>query len=179
MAEYKKVSELPAGIQSALKRVTAGNANAKVGAAALAQFKNIPNRNVEAAQWRVGDSAVIPDEATLGGQAFVQPVGDNMAAGVMLTTEAGVDKQLFLSSLKKSAVEYDDELKPGRVVQSNTALHDEAMKCGDQSEIFNLLVQNAGKKLVAKDVVTVRTARFVDNAPVGHRNTNVVFFDIE
>lgn len=175
----KNFDQLPAGAQSAINRIKAGNANVKTGEAALEAFKDMPNRNVEASVWRENDESVIPPIEDLSARCVEVPVGEEAkAACVILPTNRG-EKQFFLSSLKKSVVEYDSELVPtGRIIESDTQLHDEALACGTQYELFHLLASKAGKKLKVTKVEKCKTARFKDRVPVSLTNGTVAFFDI-
>lgn len=168
---------LPVGVQASIKRLQASNA--KFGD--LSELKKMPNRNVEETTWREGDSFIVPSRDVLETTLFVQDIAgsDNKAAGVIIETTAGSVKTLYLSTLRKSAAEYGDDVQPtGNIVESDTDFHKEVMSCPTQEDVFNLLASKEGQTVRVVKTVSVKTARYTAGAITGTRNTTVPYFTV-
>lgn len=177
-------ANLSAGKKSVVNRIKVSNNGTLLGDAARAKAKTLANRNGEAAVWRQGDSFIVPSEGELNASFFAQPMddaGEVFACGVAVDLVGGGSKALYLSTLKKSAVEYHkegEEFIAGAVHASDTALAKEALQAGTQEELLDMLIGHAGDTVSVQKVDSFMTARWKDNVPVGLRRTTVPYFEV-
>lgn len=182
-------TKLSAGSNAVLNRICVAESETILGANAITAIGEMVNRNGEVGTWNVGDEFVIPAKEVLEDSLFVQPVGApdadgnrSKAAGIAVDLINGASKVLYLSTLKKSAMEYNDKWQPTVAHQSSTDFAKTCLGCATLGEVFQVLENNAGKKVRVTNVDRFKTARFKyeNGVPVvcGLRNTSVPHFEL-
>ena len=107
-----KVSE---GIQMLVARHKA--AGAEIGTKAFAAMKKISNVDPSEGIWNEGDEFTVPSKEALDQACFVGNINGNDAPAIAVDLKSGGSKVLYISSLKKNVVEYeqdDDEYRVKR-----------------------------------------------------------------
>lgn len=145
---------------------------ALTGNDAVEKLKTLTNNDPSESTWEVGDKFTVPQDykdLLVMREYQGQPFG-----GVAVETEAGQGRFLIISSLRRNATEYGEDLQPtGRRVHSEDDLYTEVMKCATQFDILELI---AGMTLEVTKVERVRIAERRDNQVVGTRMQSVVTF---
>ena len=81
----------------------------EVGNKALATVKKISNADPSEGVWAEGDEFTIPAANEIEQAVFVAMVNGNKAPAIAVETKAGTPKVLYLSSLKKNVIEYEED----------------------------------------------------------------------
>lgn len=109
-------SELSQGCLMLVERHKA--AGAEIGSSAMAAMKKISNTDPSEGVWNKGDEFSIPAAEDLEKVAFIAKVNGNNAPAVAVHCKNGQDKVLYLSTLKKNVVVYE-ETEDGFVAKKN------------------------------------------------------------
>lgn len=109
-------SELSQGCLMLVERHKA--AGAEIGSTAMAAMKKISNTDPSEGVWNKGDEFSIPAAEDLEKVAFIAKVNGNNAPAVAVHCKNGQDKVLYLSTLKKNVVVYE-ETEDGFVTKKN------------------------------------------------------------
>lgn len=109
-------SELSQGCLMLVERHKA--AGAEIGSTAMAAMKKISNTDPSEGVWNKGDEFSIPAAEDLEKVAFIAKVNGNNAPAVAVHCKNGQDKVLYLSTLKKNVVVYE-ETEDGFVAKKN------------------------------------------------------------
>jgi hypothetical protein len=112
-----KMEKLPEGVEMLVKRHAAVQGT-EVGTAAINSMKKLTNADPSEGVWNVGDQFTVPPAELIDQAAFVAAINGNKAPAVAVHCENGQDKVLYLSTLKKNVVEYE-ETEDGYVTKKN------------------------------------------------------------
>ena len=168
----------------------------EVGSSALATVKKISNADPSEGIWAKGDEFTIPAANEIEKAIFVSMVNGNKAPAIAVETKNGTPKVLYLSTLKKNVIEYEedgDQYVIKKDAQGNnvpahfadTPLRKAIMQQATVGDIVNYL---AGKTLRVSDIKgPYKTSRLKAkfNAlgqrdgyeVVGLRNTSIPVFE--
>lgn len=102
-----KMEKLPEGVLMLVNR-HAAVAGTEVGAAALNSMKKLTNADPTEGVWNQNDQFTIPPAELINEAVFVAMINGNKAPAVAVHCENGQDKVLYLSTLKKNVVEYEE-----------------------------------------------------------------------
>ena len=102
-----KMEQLPEGVKMLVNR-HAAVAGTEVGAAALNSMKKLTNADPTEGVWNQNDQFTIPPTELINEAVFVAMINGNKAPAVAVHCENGQDKVLYLSTLKKNVVEYEE-----------------------------------------------------------------------
>lgn len=145
---------------------------AVTGNEAIEKLKTMTNNDPSESTWEVGDKFSVP--TNYKDLLVLREYQKQPFAGIAVETEAGIGRFLIISSLRRNATEYGEDLQPtGRRVHSEDDLYTEVMKCATQFDILELI---AGMTLEVTKVERVRIADRVNNQVVGTRMQSVVTF---
>ena len=101
-------------------------AGAEIGSTAMSAMKKISNTDPSEGVWNAGDEFEVPTAEDLEKVAFIAKVNGNNAPAIAVHCTNGMDKVLYLSTLKKNVVEYE-ETEDGYATKKNpdgtTATH--------------------------------------------------------
>jgi hypothetical protein len=81
----------------------------EVGSKAIAAVKKISNADPSEGVWAEGDQFTVPAANEIEQAIFVAMVNGNKAPAIAVETTAGVPKVLYISSLKKNVIEYEED----------------------------------------------------------------------
>jgi hypothetical protein len=81
----------------------------EVGSSALATVKKISNADPSEGIWAKGDEFTIPAANEIEKAIFVSMVNGNKAPAIAVETKSGTPKVLYLSTLKKNVIEYEED----------------------------------------------------------------------
>lgn len=81
----------------------------EVGSKALAAVKKISNADPSEGVWAEGDQFTIPAANEIEQAVFVAMVNGNKAPAIAVETTTGTPKVLYISSLKKNVIEYEED----------------------------------------------------------------------
>lgn len=81
----------------------------EVGSKAIATVKKISNADPSEGVWAVGDEFTVPAANEIEQAVFVAMVNGNKAPAIAVETKSGTPKVLYLSSLKKNVIEYEED----------------------------------------------------------------------
>jgi hypothetical protein len=178
---------------SAEKDVNGKSVN-KVGQSAFESLDKIPNNDPSEAQWNLGDEVQMPPLETLKACAIIRPFNGRSLPAFAVDCN-GVGKLLYLSTLKKTVLEYKKDEVTGTIEmvrddngrpvqhQADTKLTKDVRAAATMGAIAKLL---AGKKIkVTKVEENLPTARFSQevvngvtrNIPTGVRTTTLPYFE--
>lgn len=170
-------SELSQGCLMLVERHKA--AGAEIGSTAMAAMKKISNTDPSEGVWNKGDEFSIPAAEDLEKVAFIAKVNGNNAPAVAVHCKNGQDKVLYLSTLKKNIVVYE-ETEDGFVTKKNadgttethfadTELRKEIMGKATVGDILNAL---AGRTFKVDSVMgPYQTSRLkAKYTPTGQRD---------
>ena len=173
-------------------------AGAEVGSNAMSAMKKISNTDPSEGVWNVGDEFEVPSAEDLDKVAFIANVNGNKAPAIAVHCTNGMDKVLYLSTLKKNVVEYE-ETEDGYTTKKNsdgstithfsdTPLRKEVM---GKATVGDILGSLAGRTFKVDSVMgpyqTSRLkAKYVPGTSqrdgyevIGLRNSSIpVFFDV-
>ena len=188
------MEKLPEGVEMLVKR-HAAVAGTEVGTAAINSMKKLTNADPSEGVWNPGDQFTVPPADLIDQAAFVAAINGNKAPAVAVHCENGQDKVLYLSTLKKNVVEYE-ETEDGYVTKKNadgttvthyadTPLRKEVM---GKATVGDILMGLAGRTFkVASVMGPYKTSRLkaTYNAAgqrdgyevVGLRNTSIPVFE--
>lgn len=189
-----KMEKLPEGVEMLVKR-HAAVIGTEVGTAAINSMKKLTNADPSEGVWNPGDQFTVPPADLIDQAAFVAAINGNKAPAVAVHCENGQDKVLYLSTLKKNVVEYE-ETEDGYVTKKNadgttvthaadTPLRKEIMS---KATVGDILMGLAGRTFkVASVMGPYKTSRLkaTYNAAgqrdgyevVGLRNTSIPVFE--
>jgi hypothetical protein len=102
-----KMEKLPEGVEMLVKR-HAAVAGTEVGTAAINSMKKLTNADPSEGVWNPGDQFTVPPADLIDQAAFVAAINGNKAPAVAVHCENGQDKVLYLSTLKKNVVVYEE-----------------------------------------------------------------------
>ena len=100
-------STITDGIKMLVARHAA--AGAEIGEKAFLAVKKISNADPSEGVWAVGDEFTIPTADEIKQALFVAMVNGNQAPAIAVETKNGTPKVLYLSSLKKNVIEYEED----------------------------------------------------------------------
>lgn len=168
----------------------------EVGSKALATVKKISNADPSEGIWAIGDEFTIPASNEIEQAVFVAMVNGNKAPAIAVETKNGTPKVLYLSTLKKNVIEYEEDGDQYQIKKdasgnnvpahfADTPLRKAIMQQATIGDIVNYL---AGKTLKVSDVLgpykTSRLkAKFTATGQrdgyevVGLRNTSIPVFE--
>lgn len=81
----------------------------EVGSVALATVKKISNADPSEGIWAKGDEFTVPAANEIEKAIFVAMVNGNKAPAIAVETKSGTPKVLYLSTLKKNVIEYEED----------------------------------------------------------------------
>lgn len=110
-------TEISAGCLMLVERHKA--AGAEIGSTAMSAMKKISNTDPSEGVWNPGDEFVVPSAEDLDKVAFIAKVNGNNAPAIAVHCTNGMDKVLYLSTLKKNVVEYE-ETEDGYTTKKNS-----------------------------------------------------------
>ena len=165
-----------------------------VGANALNEFGNISNVDPDEAIFAKGDTFTVPAKELIGDASFVSRLGTAKVPAVAVDMTDGSAKVLYLSSMRKRVVEYEEKPEgfvpkrdaAGAVVSfsAGTPLYQKIKNLPTAKAIAEEI---AGKKFTVKDVIgPIQTSRIgivkdeygnESRGVVGLRNTNIYVFE--
>lgn len=93
-------------------------AGAEIGSTAMSAMKKISNTDPSEGVWNAGDEFEVPAAEDLEKVAFIAKVNGNNAPAIAVHCTNGMDKVLYLSTLKKNVVEYE-ETEDGYATKKN------------------------------------------------------------
>lgn len=178
---------------SAEKDAAGKNVN-KVGSTAFEALDKIPNQDPSEAQWNLGDEIQMPPLDVLKECAIIRPFNGRSLPAFAVDCN-GVGKLLYLSTLKKTVLEYKKDEVTGTIEmvrddngrpiqhQSDTKLTKDVRSAATMGAIAKLL---AGKKIkVTKVEENLPTAKFSQevingatrNVPTDVRTTTLPYFE--
>ena len=182
------------GIKMLVARHSA--AGAEVGSNAIAAVKKISNADPSEGVWAENDQFTVPAKEEIEQAVFVAMVNGNKAPAIAVETTTGVPKVLYISSLKKNVIEYEEDgdqfVVKKQADGSNVPAHfadtefrKEIMKKATVGDIIDFL---AGKTLkVTKIMGPYKTSRLKAKTDalgrrdgyevVGLRNTSIPVFE--
>lgn len=154
-------------------------AGAEVGSNAMSAMKKISNTDPSEGVWNAGDEFEIPSAEDLDKVAFIANVNGNKAPAIAVHCTNGMDKVLYLTTLKKNVVEYE-ETEDGYTTKKNsdgstithfadTPLRKEVMSKATVGDILSSL---AGRKFKVDSVMgPYQTSRLkAKYTPTGQRD---------
>ena len=94
-------------------------AGAEIGSTAMSAMKKISNTDPSEGVWNTGDEFEVPAAEDLDKVAFIAKVNGNNAPAIAVHCTNGMDKVLYLSTLKKNVVEYE-ETEDGYTTKKNS-----------------------------------------------------------
>lgn len=94
-------------------------AGAEIGSTAMSAMKKISNTDPSEGVWNAGDEFEVPAAEDLEKVAFIAKVNGNNAPAIAVHCTNGMDKVLYLSTLKKNVVEYE-ETEDGYTTKKNS-----------------------------------------------------------
>ena len=170
-------TEISAGCLMLVERHKA--AGAEIGSTAMSAMKKISNTDPSEGVWNPGDEFVVPSAEDLDKVAFIAKVNGNNAPAIAVHCTNGMDKVLYLSTLKKNVVEYE-ETEDGYTTKKNsdgstithfadTPLRKEIMSKATVGDIVSSL---AGRKFKVDSVMgPYQTSRLkAKYTPTGQRD---------
>ena len=110
-------TEISAGCLMLVERHKA--AGAEIGSTAMSAMKKISNTDPSEGVWNTGDEFEVPAAEDLDKVAFIAKVNGNNAPAIAVHCTNGMDKVLYLSTLKKNVVEYE-ETEDGYTTKKNS-----------------------------------------------------------
>lgn len=110
-------TEISAGCLMLVERHKA--AGAEIGSTAMSAMKKISNTDPSEGVWNKGDEFEVPAAEDLDKVAFIAKVNGNNAPAIAVHCTNGMDKVLYLSTLKKNVVEYE-ETEDGYTTKKNS-----------------------------------------------------------
>lgn len=110
-------TEISAGCLMLVERHKA--AGAETGSNAMSAMKKISNTDPSEGVWNAGDEFEVPAAEDLNKVAFIAKVNGNNAPAIAVHCTNGMDKVLYLSTLKKNVVEYE-ETEDGYTTKKNS-----------------------------------------------------------
>lgn len=110
-------TEISAGCLMLVERHKA--AGAEIGSTAMSAMKKISNTDPSEGVWNAGDEFEVPAAEDLDKVAFIAKVNGNNAPAIAVHCTNGMDKVLYLSTLKKNVVEYE-ETEDGYTTKKNS-----------------------------------------------------------
>lgn len=102
-----KMDKLPEGVKMLVQRHAAVEGT-EVGTKAISSMKKLTNADPSEGVWNKGDEFTVPPMNLIEGAAFVASINGNKAPAVAVSCTNGSDKVLYLSTLKKNIVEYEE-----------------------------------------------------------------------
>lgn len=154
-------------------------AGAEIGSTAMSAMKKISNTDPSEGVWNAGDEFEVPAAEDLDKVAFIAKVNGNNAPAIAVHCTNGMDKVLYLSTLKKNVVEYE-ETEDGYTTKKNsdgstithfadTPLRKEIMSKATVGDIVSSL---AGRKFKVDSVMgPYQTSRLkAKYTPTGQRD---------
>jgi hypothetical protein len=81
----------------------------EVGTKALATVKKISNADPSEGVWAKGDEFTVPGKELIDQAVFVAMVNGNKAPAIAVDLKNGSSKVLYISSLKKNVIEYEED----------------------------------------------------------------------
>lgn len=81
----------------------------KVGTQAIGEVKKISNADPSEGIWNQGDEFTVPAKELLDQAVFVAMVNGNKAPAIAVDLKSGGAKVLYISSLKKNVIEYEED----------------------------------------------------------------------
>lgn len=81
----------------------------EVGTKALATVKKISNADPSEGVWNKGDEFTVPGKELIDQAVFVAMVNGNKAPAIAVDLKNGTSKVLYISSLKKNVIEYEED----------------------------------------------------------------------
>jgi hypothetical protein len=196
----KKLSKMAqTTITDGIKMLVARHAateGCEVGSKAIAAVKKISNADPSEGVWAENDQFTIPAKEEIEQAVFVAMVNGNKAPAIAVETTTGVPKVLYISSLKKNVIEYEEDGDQFVVKKqadgsnvpphfADTEFRKEIMKKATVGDIIDFL---AGKTLkVTKIMGPFKTSRLKAKTDalgrrdgyevVGLRNTSIPVFE--
>ena len=101
-------STITEGIKMLVAR-HAATEGCEVGNKAIAAVKKISNADPSEGVWQPGDEFTIPAANEIEKAVFVSLVNGNKAPAIAVETKSGTPKVLYISSLKKNVIEYEED----------------------------------------------------------------------
>lgn len=154
-------------------------AGAEIGSTAMSAMKKISNTDPSEGVWNKGDEFEVPAAEDLDKVAFIAKVNGNNAPAIAVHCTNGMDKVLYLSTLKKNVVEYE-ETEDGYTTKKNsdgstithfadTPLRKEVM---GKATVGDILSSLAGRKFKVDSVMgPYQTSRLkAKYTPTGQRD---------
>lgn len=96
------------GIKMLVQR-HAATEGCEVGSKAIASVKKISNADPSEGVWQKDDVFTIPKADEIEQAVFVAMVNGNKAPAIAVETKSGTPKVLYISSLKKNVIEYEED----------------------------------------------------------------------
>lgn len=186
------MTKLPEGVETLVRRHAA--AGAAIGSTALNSMKKLTNADPSEGIWAKDDQFEVPAANLIEQAVFVASINGNSAPAIAVQCSNGMSKVLYLSTLKKNVVEYE-ETEDGYQTKKNadgstithfadTPLRKEVMSKATVGEIVESL---AGRTFRVADVMgPYKTSRLKANYDangnrsyevVGLRNTSIPVFE--
>ena len=81
----------------------------EVGSKALASVKKISNADPSEGVWNENDEFTVPSKELIDQAVFVAMVNGNKAPAIAVDLRNGTSKVLYISSLKKNVIEYEED----------------------------------------------------------------------
>ena len=81
----------------------------EVGTKAIATVKKISNADPSEGVWNKGDEFTVPSKELIDQAVFVAMVTGNKAPAIAVDLKNGTSKVLYISSLKKNVIEYEED----------------------------------------------------------------------
>lgn len=81
----------------------------EVGSKAIATVKKISNADPSEGVWNKGDEFTVPSKELIDQAVFVAMVNGNKAPAIAVDLKNGTSKVLYISSLKKNVIEYEED----------------------------------------------------------------------
>jgi hypothetical protein len=81
----------------------------EVGTKAIATVKKISNADPSEGVWNKGDEFTVPSKELIDQAVFVAMVNGNKAPAIAVDLKNGTSKVLYISSLKKNVIEYEED----------------------------------------------------------------------
>lgn len=173
----------------------------EVGSKALATVKKISNADPSEGVWAEGDQFTIPAANEIEQAVFVAMVNGNKAPAIAVETTTGTPKVLYISSLKKNVIEYEEDGDQYAIKKDSTGNNIPAHFAGEevggtplrkavmqQATVGDIISFLAGKTLkVSKIMGPYKTSRLRAKTDalgrrdgyevVGLRNTTIPVFE--
>lgn len=189
-----KADKLPEGVKMLVQR-HAAVAGTVTGLNAISAMKTLSNVDPTEGVWQKGDEFEIAPQEQIAEAAFVAMINGNKAPAIAVhCTNSNQDKVLYLSTLKKNVVEYeevDDEFRTVKNADGTTVTHFADTKLRKEimgkATIGDIVSGLAGRKFRVADIMgpykTSRLKAVYDNngnrtyEVVGLRNTSIPVFE--